>query len=71
MLNDLNFSGHVEAAVKSYKQALILRPEFPEATCNLLHTLQVYISKILDYKVKLVSFTSIISEWSIMITSYL
>lgn len=34
-------SGHVEAAVKSYKQALLLRPDFPEATCNLLHTLQV------------------------------
>lgn len=35
------FSGHVEAALKSYKQALVLRPDFPEATCNLLHTLQV------------------------------
>lgn len=35
------FSGHVEAAIKSYKQALLLRPDFPEATCNLLHTLQV------------------------------
>lgn len=34
-------SGHVEAAIKSYKQALALRPDFPEATCNLLHTLQV------------------------------
>ncbi|KAE8720912.1 putative UDP-N-acetylglucosamine--peptide N-acetylglucosaminyltransferase SEC [Hibiscus syriacus] len=32
-------SGHVEAAIKSYK-ALVLRPDFPEATCNLLHTLQ-------------------------------
>lgn len=31
----------MEAAIKSYKQALHLRPEFPEATCNLLHTLQV------------------------------
>ena len=31
----------MEAAIKSYKQALVLRPEFPEATCNLLHTLQV------------------------------
>lgn len=36
-------SGHVEAAIKSYKQALALRPDFPEATCNLLHTLQVYL----------------------------
>lgn len=36
-------SGHVEAAIKSYKQALALRPDFPEATCNLLHTLQVHI----------------------------
>lgn len=34
-------SGHVEAAITSYKQALLLRPDFPEATCNLLHTLQV------------------------------
>jgi protein O-GlcNAc transferase len=33
-------SGHVEAAIKSYKQALVLRADFPEATCNLLHTLQ-------------------------------
>ncbi|CAN1729688.1 Probable UDP-N-acetylglucosamine--peptide N-acetylglucosaminyltransferase SEC [Linum perenne] len=33
-------SGRVEAAVKSYSQALVLRPDFPEATCNLLHTLQ-------------------------------
>ncbi|KAJ4946666.1 hypothetical protein NE237_005541 [Protea cynaroides] len=33
-------SGHVELAIKSYKQALLLRPDFPEATCNLLHTLQ-------------------------------
>lgn len=36
-------SGHVEAAITSYKQALLLRPDFPEATCNLLHTLQVFI----------------------------
>ena len=35
-------SGHVEAAIKSYKHALALRPDFPEATCNLLHTLQVH-----------------------------
>lgn len=34
-------STHVEAAIKSYRQALLLRPDFPEATCNLLHTLQV------------------------------
>ncbi|CAN0903308.1 Probable UDP-N-acetylglucosamine--peptide N-acetylglucosaminyltransferase SEC [Linum grandiflorum] len=33
-------SGHVEAAVKCYRQSLLLRPDFPEATCNLLHTLQ-------------------------------
>jgi protein O-GlcNAc transferase len=33
-------SGHVETAIISYKQALQLRPDFPEATCNLLHTLQ-------------------------------
>ncbi|CAN0892128.1 Probable UDP-N-acetylglucosamine--peptide N-acetylglucosaminyltransferase SEC [Linum grandiflorum] len=33
-------SGHVEAAVKNYRQALVLRPDFPEATCNLVHTLQ-------------------------------
>lgn len=37
-------SGHVEAAIKSYKQALSLRPDFPEATCNLLHTLQVTVT---------------------------
>ncbi len=37
-------SGHVEAAIKSYKQALVLRADFPEATCNLLHTLQVFIT---------------------------
>lgn len=36
-------SGHVEAAITSYKQALLLRPDFPEATCNLLHTLQVFL----------------------------
>jgi len=41
-LNSVYFSGHVEAAVKSYRQALILRTDFPEATCNLLHTLQVF-----------------------------
>ncbi|KAL5161445.1 putative UDP-N-acetylglucosamine--peptide N-acetylglucosaminyltransferase SEC [Glycine soja] len=34
-------SGHVEDAVKSYKQALILRPDFSELTYNLLHTLQL------------------------------
>lgn len=39
-------SGHIEAAIKSYKQALALRPDFPEATCNLLHTLQVRINLI-------------------------
>ncbi|KAJ6291966.1 hypothetical protein OIU76_023955 [Salix suchowensis] len=32
--------GHVDAAIKSYRKALLLRPDFPEATCNLLHTLQ-------------------------------
>lgn len=32
----------MDEAIKSYKQALILRPDFPDATCNLLHTLQVY-----------------------------
>lgn len=37
----ISCSGHVDAAIKSYKQALLLRPDFPEATCNLLHTLQV------------------------------
>lgn len=39
-------SGHVEAAIKSYKQALQLRADFPEATCNLLHTLQASCCKI-------------------------
>lgn len=39
-------SGHVEAAIKSYKQALLLRADFPEATCNLLHTLQVWVKVI-------------------------
>ncbi|KAJ6296649.1 hypothetical protein OIU78_022384 [Salix suchowensis] len=34
-------SGHVDAAIKSYRKALLLRPDFPEATCNLLHTLQL------------------------------
>lgn len=34
----------MEAAITSYKQALLLRPDFPEATCNLLHTLQVRLS---------------------------
>ncbi|KAG9454335.1 hypothetical protein H6P81_007239 [Aristolochia fimbriata] len=38
-------SGLVEAAIKSYTQALLLRPDFPEATCNLLHTLQGSILK--------------------------
>lgn len=38
----MGISGHVEPAIKSYKQALALRPDFPEATCNLLHTLQVF-----------------------------
>lgn len=43
-------SGHVEAAIKSYKQALALRPDFPEATCNLLHTLQVHIDLIYNIR---------------------
>ena len=42
-MEHLSCSGHVEAAIKSYKQALQLRPDFPEATCNLLHTLQVLV----------------------------
>lgn len=63
-------SGHVEGAIKSYKQALLLRPEFPEATCNLLHTLQVCISELLDAKFCLVSFTSVKSERSIFIAGY-
>ncbi|KAE8654401.1 hypothetical protein F3Y22_tig00117048pilonHSYRG00188 [Hibiscus syriacus] len=33
-------SGDVEIIVKRYKQALFFRPNFPEATCNLLHILQ-------------------------------
>ena len=33
-------SGLVEAVIKCYKQPLLLRPDFPEAICNLLHTLQ-------------------------------
>ncbi|KAE8729898.1 Pentatricopeptide repeat-containing protein [Hibiscus syriacus] len=33
-------SGDVETTVKSYKQALFFRPNFPEANCNLQHTLQ-------------------------------
>ena len=45
-------SGHVEAAIKSYKQALFLRADFPEATCNLLHTLQVHI-KIIGWHISL------------------
>lgn len=39
-------SGHVDLAITCYKQALLLRPDFPEATCNLLHTLQV---NVLDF----------------------
>jgi hypothetical protein len=52
-------SGHVEAAIKSYKQALVLRADFPEATCNLLHTLQVFLSSpisvlvMLEHKIKI------------------
>jgi hypothetical protein len=52
-------SGHVEAAIKSYKQALVLRADFPEATCNLLHTLQVCLSSpisvlvMLEHKIKI------------------
>lgn len=34
--------GLMELAIISYKQALQLRPDFPEVTCNLLHTLQVW-----------------------------
>lgn len=48
----LTCSGHVEAAIKSYRQALVLRPDFPEATCNLLHTLQVrrhFISNVVHF----------------------
>ncbi|KAG9447181.1 hypothetical protein H6P81_013309 [Aristolochia fimbriata] len=36
----LSQNGLVEAAIKSYTEALFLRPDLPEATCNLLHTLQ-------------------------------
>ncbi|XP_038890983.1 probable UDP-N-acetylglucosamine--peptide N-acetylglucosaminyltransferase SEC [Benincasa hispida] len=32
-------SALVEAFIKSYKQVLLLWPEFPEVTCNILHTL--------------------------------
>jgi hypothetical protein len=42
-------SGHVETAIVSYKQALQLRPDFPEATCNLLHTLQVMLHAFMKY----------------------
>lgn len=33
-------SGLSESAIQSYRHALLLRPNFPEAFCNLLHTLQ-------------------------------
>jgi hypothetical protein len=58
-LVDTWISGHVEAAIKSYKQALVLRADFPEATCNLLHTLQVFLSSpisvlvMLEHKIKI------------------
>lgn len=41
----------MEAAVKSYRQALLIRPDFPEATCNLLHTLQVLSNLILLFQI--------------------
>lgn len=53
-LGSCHDSGLVEAALKSYKQALALRPEFPEATCNLLHTLQVYLGVVFKLLVILV-----------------
>lgn len=61
----LNCSGHVELAIKSYKQALTLRPDFPEATCNLLHTLQVHlvISLIEKKIILMLSFCSVLDSW--------
>lgn len=41
-------SGNIPEAIQSYRTALKLKPEFPDAFCNLAHCLQV-IFKILFF----------------------
>ena len=44
----LQDAGNISEAIQSYKTALKLKPDFPDAYCNLAHCLQVCIADVED-----------------------
>ena len=45
----LQDAGNISEAIQSYKTALKLKPDFPDAFCNLAHCLQVCILRLLSH----------------------
>lgn len=54
-------SGNIPEAIQSYRTALKLKPDFPDAYCNLAHCLQI-VCDWTDYDARMKKLVSIVAE---------
>jgi len=54
-------SGNIPEAIQSYRTALKLKPDFPDAYCNLAHCLQI-VCDWTDYEARMKKLVSIVAE---------
>lgn len=54
-------SGNTSEAIQSYRTALKLKPDFPDAYCNLAHCLQI-VCDWTDYEARMKKLVSIVAE---------
>ena len=57
----LQDSGNIPEAIQSYRTALKLKPDFPDAYCNLAHCLQI-VCDWTDYEARMKKLVSIVAE---------
>ena len=57
----LQDSGNIPEAIQSYKTALKLKPDFPDAFCNLSHCLQI-VCDWTDYESRMTKLISIVGD---------
>lgn len=57
----LQDSGNIPEAIQSYRTALKLKPDFPDAYCNLAHCLQI-VCDWTDYDARMKKLVSIVAE---------
>lgn len=57
----LQDSGNTPEAIQSYRTALKLKPDFPDAYCNLAHCLQI-VCDWTDYEARMKKLVSIVAE---------